>query len=378
MGGRTNLDLDRPRSIGEMLTAALALYWRVPILFLAFAAIVVVPYELIVLAISGAGPIAQGHLGFFGSKGLLVADSFIVTPLISALHVHAVREVGEGGRPRLIPTFRRSLPALPVVALATGLAWIGATLALVALIVPGVMLWARWAVTAQTAALEGGGWTDALRRSADLTDGHRWHVFGVASVAALIALAPTLALGAAFGHETTTAGSFAADVALQIIVRSFEALTLALLYFDLKSRVPEIAPTPVVPAQQARQADDGRSPGWYIDPSAPTRMRYWAADGKPGWSKRTAKTPKTMLLEWQEHHRTEPAAPAMVTDERTGHSLDPDVYSDEGRPPGWYVDPDRPWLMRYWRTGDNQGWSKETTKTPKKAQSEWRDFRWRR
>src|ERR1700710_1017651 len=99
MGGRTNLDLDRPRSVGEMLTGAFALYQRVPILFLAFAAIVVVPYQLIVLAITGTGPFTPSHLGFFGSKGLLLANSFIVVPLISALHVQAVREVGEGGRP---------------------------------------------------------------------------------------------------------------------------------------------------------------------------------------------------------------------------------------------------------------------------------------
>ena len=106
-------------------------------------------------------------------------------------------------------------------------------------------------------------------------------------------------------------------------------------------------------------------------------MRYWAADGT-GWAERTAKTPKPMLREWQELRRTEPTPPAMATDEHTGHSLDPDVYTDEGRPPGWYVDPDRPWRMRYWRTGEHQGWSKETRKTPEKAQSEWRDLRWRR
>lgn len=72
------------------------------------------------------------------------------------------------------------------------------------------------------------------------------------------------------------------------------------------------------------------------------------------------------------------AGPAMTSSEHTGHSLDPDVYNDEGRPPGWYVDPDKPWRMRYWRTGEHEGWSKETTKTPEKAQSEWRDLRWRR
>jgi hypothetical protein len=28
-------------------------------------------------------------------------------------------------------------------------------------------------------------------------------------------------------------------------------------------------------------------------------MRYWAADDNPVWSKRTAKTPKKTLEEWQ-------------------------------------------------------------------------------
>ena len=123
---------------------------------------------------------------------------------------------------------------------------------------------------------------------------------------------------------------------------------------------------------------EGRAAGWYIDPVQPTRMRYWAADGKGEWSEHTSKTPKAMLWEWQERHASGPAAPAMSAGEHSGHSLDPGVYTDEGRPPGWYVDPDKPWRMRYWRTGEHQGWSKETSKTPKGALSEWRDLRWRR
>jgi hypothetical protein len=67
-----------------------------------------------------------------------------------------------------------------------------------------------------------------------------------------------------------------------------------------------------------------------------------------------------------------------ATPPHAGHSLDPGVYTDEGRPPGWYVDPDKPWRMRYWRTGKETGWSKKTTKTPKQVLDEWRDLRWRR
>jgi hypothetical protein len=193
----------------------------------------------------------------------------------------------------------------------------------------------------------------------------------------MIALLPSLALGAAFGHTRTTVASFAAGTAFQILVRSLEALAAALLYFDLKARASVAAAGPTVTTAPAA-TDESRPPGWYIDPADSRRMRYWAADGGAGWSERTAKTPKPMLREWQERHATEPRVAAMATEEHTAHSLDPDVYSDEGRPAGWYVDPNRPWRMRYWHAGEHQAWSKETTKTPEKAQSEWRDLRWRR
>ena len=375
--GQAAIDIERPCSIRELIGASINLYFRVPILFLALAAIVVVPYELAVLLVTGAGPLAVGRTGFITSNLVSLADYFLAIPLISALHVHAVREVGEGGRPRFVPTFRQSLSTLPAVILATGITWVGITLGLLAFAVPGLLLLARWAVVAQAAALEGGGWTDALRRSADLTKDRRWHAFGLTLAAGLIAMLPTLGLAAAFGHKTTTVASFAADTALQIVLRSFEALATALLYFDLKARPPVGAAGSTQAALATDQADEDRPAGWYIDPSSPKRMRYWTG-AETGWNQHSARTPKPMLREWQERHRVGPAAPAMATGEHTGHSLNPDLYGDEDRPPGWYVDPDRPWYMRYWRTGDVQGWSEETLKTPEKAQAEWRDLRWKR
>jgi hypothetical protein len=371
--GQAAIDLERPRSVRELIGASVDLYFRVPILFLALAAVVVVPYELIVLLITGAGPLALGQKGILVSQLITLADYFLVIPLISALHAHAVREVGDGGRPRLVETFRRSLPALPAVALATGISWLGITFGFLLFIVPGCFWLAKWAVVAQTAALDGGGWTDALERSADLTEGERTHAFALVAVAGFIAFVPTLALWPVFGHRTTTVASFAIATAVQIIVRSFEALTAALLYFDLKARMgePDKAPPTTSPA------DMERPPGWYVDSINPKRMRYWAADGKPGWSQTTAKTPKPLLRDWEERLKAASATATGDTAPDT-RSIDPGVYTDEGRPQGWYVDPDKPWRMRYWHAGEHRKWSKQTTKTPTKIQAEWRDLRWRR
>jgi hypothetical protein len=322
VAGRTNLDLDHPRSIGEMLSTAFALYSRIPILFLAFAAIVVVPYELIVLAISGAGPLAQGHLGFLASKGLLVADSFIVTPLISALHVHAVRELGDGDRPTFLGTVRQSLPRLPVVAVAAGISGVAIGLGGLAFGIPGLFLIAIWPVVAQAAALGSGSPIDALGRSFALTRGKRWHSLGLVLVAGLVAVVPGLALLLAFQHTGTTAGTFIVGTAVQIVLRSFEALATGLLYFDLVARVrvepvvlktpPAVGPTGASrasrlvpptghPADPGSWSDDDRPTGWYINPADPRRMRFWSATGPEtgAWGDHATKTPRQTLAEWE-------------------------------------------------------------------------------
>jgi hypothetical protein len=317
MAGQSDLELDRPRSIWQMIVDSLALYLRFPVLFLVLAAVAVVPYELVVLITSGKGPFEVGQMGFVPRQLLLAADSFLVTPLVSALHVHAVREVGDGDRPRLVSTFRRSLPTLPVVVIAAGISSVAITLGGLAFAVPGLILWSMWAVVAQTAALDGGGWIDALRRSAGLTRGYRRHALGLIFAAGLLAAVPFLPLWFAFRHTSTTAISFIGGTALQVALRSFEALVTALLYFDLKARprggeqVPRSPESdPDVPVSEAPTdtgdplTPDGytdltRPRGWYIDPENPSRMRYWAAGSRPVWSRRTAKTPKQTFEEWQ-------------------------------------------------------------------------------
>lgn len=370
MQGHSAIELERPRSIPQLIGATFDLYFRVPILFLLLAAVVVVPWEFLRLLITGAGPIGRVHESFLAGQLLTLPDYFLITPLVSALHVHAVRELGEGGRPRFLSTVRRSLPALPVVALATGASWVGVTLGLAALLVPGIILLARWAVVSQTAALDGGSWTDAFRRSTDLTSDHRSHAFWTLVAGFFVAGLPWWVLWSAIGHGSTTVATFAAGTAAEVVMRSFEALVAAMLYFDLKGRRSIEAAGPI----ESTPVADGRPAGWYVDPSQPTRMRYWAADGKGKWSAHTAKTPKATLQQWQDDRRT---PPAMSTEEHTGHSLDPDVYTDESRPAGWYVDPNQPAVMRYWHADPHRQWSERTAKTPKKAQAEWRDLRWR-
>src|ERR1700716_186648 len=109
--------LERPRSVAEIIGEALDIYQRFPLLFLALALGVIAPYELAVLAATGRGPLTSG--GNLGVTYLLVLlAAALVGPLVSALHIHAVVVIGKEGTPRLGEVVTRALRVLPVVAAA--------------------------------------------------------------------------------------------------------------------------------------------------------------------------------------------------------------------------------------------------------------------
>ncbi len=301
-----------PRSAPRLIGETFQLYGRYPLLFLILAAGVIVPYRLIVLAAVGTGPFTEGGLSFGISMLLSLTDWVVVNPLVSALHVHAVAEVEEGRTPRLGPVARRGLLVLPLVASAaimSGLAFFGGLLLFV---LPGAYIWIRLTVTAQTAAIERQGWMPALRRSWGLTEGSLLHVLLFVICVFAIGFLPGLAIGHALPDETTV-GSFLAGLAVQVLVMSFTALATALLYFDLR----------------ARRRDDATA-------------------------------------------RDRRATQVKAVEDPSDHSLDPRHYSDEDRPPGWYVDPAQPRNMRYWAAGDPPSWQRGKARTPRKLRKQWK------
>jgi hypothetical protein len=170
----------------------------------------------------------------------------------------------------------------------------------------------RWYVVAQAAAIEHEGWLPALRRSRQLTAGHYRHLIVFAIYVTLITSVPTLLVGFAFGHETTTVASFLVGVALQVVTWSLGALAAALMYFDLRARFASTAVGGEAPAARVGRSprptshnwdprsysDQDRPKGWYIDPRSPDRMRYWGTGDQPGWGGSTG-TPRKIRRAWQ-------------------------------------------------------------------------------
>jgi hypothetical protein len=267
------IEIERERSAPELVSATVSVYQRFPLLFL-------------------------------------------IGPLISALHVHAVLEIRDGGRPQLASVAAKAVAVLPVVIAAVIISTLGIFVGFIAFLVPGILLSLRWAVVAQSATLERGSWTDALRHSADLTRKNYWHVLGLLVLVGVVSWLVTYGVVRAFDRPSTTVASFVAGTALATVVRSFTALATALLYFDLTARsrakvesaasAEEAEPDPDWevpptghPLDPNSWSDEDRPPGWYVDPTSPWVMRYWAADGTPTWSKRTTKTPRAVLAKWK-------------------------------------------------------------------------------
>jgi hypothetical protein len=223
----TDLDLSGPRTIGQILGTGLRLYLRLPLLFLSLAAIVVVPYEVVVVLLEHG----KGGLPVGTELLLVLVELALIDPCIAAVQVQVVLDLGEGRRPQITDVIRRGLAVLPVVAAAEIIAGIGIAIGVLCFVIPGVLLALRWAVVAQAAAVERTDWPGALRRSAQLARRNYWRILGLVFIVGILNEIPADVTGPGKHLGVAIIG-----IVLAILVHSFGTLVTNLLYFDLRAR----------------------------------------------------------------------------------------------------------------------------------------------
>lgn len=132
-----------------------------------------------------------------------------------------------------------------IVALLVGL---GTLIGLMLLIIPGLLLMVRWAVSAPAALIEREGPTHSIGRSAELTEGHRWAIFGLVLLYVAFAYAIGIGLGVALaamgGLGSTAAGVMTKDIsgyiyagatsAVESLMSLVATVGMASLYFELR------------------------------------------------------------------------------------------------------------------------------------------------
>lgn len=126
------------------------------------------------------------------SEVALIVTGVVLTMVLSALSqatvLYGAFEGMRGGQVNVLASFqyawRRFLPVIGVALLSAFFAG----LALIALIFPCLMLITMWYVATPACVVERLGPWNSLMRSAALTKGHRWKVFGLMIVLGIIAL----------------------------------------------------------------------------------------------------------------------------------------------------------------------------------------------
>jgi hypothetical protein len=120
-------------------------------------------------------PIAQ----LFGWIAFTVAVVILLYPLGQAAILYMAFQSLRGRLVSVIEALRKGLSRLWAIVGLTVLTVLGIWAGLLLLIVPGIMFAVRWSMALPACVVEGLGPLTSMKRSAELTKGHRWKLFGV-------------------------------------------------------------------------------------------------------------------------------------------------------------------------------------------------------
>lgn len=153
--------------------------------------------------------------------------------LMAAITYYAVRTL-RAESPTVGEVAEQALRKVPHVVAAYALVNLAIALGFFLLVVPGVVLWLMFWVAVPAAAIEGGV-TSALRRSHELTNGHKWPLLGVLAVLLLSLLA--FGVVAAFAVTAAAPGllvQLGAMGLLQAVILAVWSVVAAASYYHLR------------------------------------------------------------------------------------------------------------------------------------------------
>jgi hypothetical protein len=237
--------LPRPMGIGEILSTAFQLYRRHWRTLLAIAAVVVVPLTLLQYLLGDLvrtqgettrDGVVETATWSVGIAGLLAALAGILMYLVlTGAITRAVAAEVAGEDPSVEQSYRfgfHRLGSVLLVSVLVGLATIGG---LILLVIPGIYIGVRLAVSIEALVVEGRRGTEAMGRSWGLVGGHWWHAFGTLLVAALLIGVVNAVITTPFNATNWLVQAVAAAVAT-VVTLPYGVLVGVLLYLDLRAR----------------------------------------------------------------------------------------------------------------------------------------------
>ena len=227
----------RPLSTGEILDGALILMRRNFGLLMSVALVCQgIPTIMdIYIELMGGGP---------QNPGLSLLDRLLTMVggvLVTGATVHVVSEAYLGRTPTLGEAIRFAGGRFGAIFGANFISGFLTLLAMLAFIIPGIVVACGYSVSAPAAALESGSATEATRHSWALTKGFRWKALGLWAVTIVLFLILYLAAGVLGGLAGALIG--AADALLAVLGACVTLLiypviscVFTLFYYDLRVR----------------------------------------------------------------------------------------------------------------------------------------------
>jgi hypothetical protein len=175
-------------------------------------------------------------LGFFGEL------------LVQGALVEVVRDIHEGRAPSPIGAlYERTRPRLGALLLGTILYTAAFSFGLLLLIVPGLIVLARWSLIVPVIVLDGQSAGEARRRSSSLVRGQTGRVLWIIVLTLVLTTIVASMIGASLFWLPALLGTWLSGVIAASLTTPFEAHVLTVLYYRLTE--PE---RPVVPERPRR------------------------------------------------------------------------------------------------------------------------------
>ena len=236
------IELQRRRDISALFGDSLAIFFRHAPVFLALSAVVAVPVHLAVEGFGLEAFTAGYDESLEPAEAVVptVVSFLVVSPLITAICIHALRSIAAGGKPGARESLVSGFEAFTPLFFAVLLAAVGIAIGLLALILPGVYLAVRWFFVPQEVVVEGARGPAALTRSGEVVRGFWWRTFGLVIVANLAAVIPSLVITAPFtaiaANSDRAVWQMVGTICAECITTPFVALFATLLWYDLRAR----------------------------------------------------------------------------------------------------------------------------------------------
>jgi hypothetical protein len=216
--------------VGQVISHSFSVFMRH---FLTFFIVTLIAFSPLLLLRDGSATAEQDPAQALITAGLGLVLLMVLSMFSSAIILHGAFQDMRNRPVNLLESlkvaFRRFLPLLVLAMLESVLLVLG----LILLIVPGIILYTMWLVAVAACVVERTGPWRSLRRSQELTRGHRWKLFGLFLLMILLSLISPLlelALNATAGPTPAAIG----NAIWTAIGSAFSSVVLAVTYYDLR------------------------------------------------------------------------------------------------------------------------------------------------